>query len=55
MFTENDIEWFDVNTRELRFRDMEEPLYKKMESFHEIEMTVILSSSSTKRACRLTS
>ena len=38
VFTEDDIEWFDVNTRELKFRDMEEPLYKKMEPFHEIEI-----------------
>ena len=37
VFTGDDILWFDVNTRELRFKDMPEPLYKKMEPFHKIE------------------
>ncbi|MBQ6032262.1 MAG: hypothetical protein IJT28_03215 [Bacteroidaceae bacterium] len=26
LFTDNDIEWFDLNTRELRFRDVKKPL-----------------------------
>ena len=30
LFTENDIEWFDVSTRELRFRDTMEPLREKI-------------------------
>ena len=30
--------WFDVNTRELKFKDKEEPIYKKLEPFHEIEI-----------------
>ena len=30
LFTEDDIEWFDVNTRELRFRDTMEPLREKI-------------------------
>ena len=38
VFTEDDILWFDVNTRELRFKDMDEPLYKKLEPFKEIEI-----------------
>ena len=38
VFTENDILWFDVNTRELKFKDTEEPIYKKLEPFHEIEI-----------------
>ena len=37
LFTEDDIEWFNITTREIKFRDMEEPLYKRMQSFHEIE------------------
>ena len=37
LFTDNDIEWFNVNTREIKFRDMDEPLYKRMQPFHEIE------------------
>lgn len=38
VFTEDDILWFDVNTRELKFRDMEEPLYKRLEPFREIRI-----------------
>ena len=38
VFTEDDILWFDVNTRELKFKDTEEPIYKKLEPFHEIEI-----------------
>ena len=30
LFTEDDIEWFDVSTRELRFRDTMEPLREKI-------------------------
>ena len=30
LFTENDIEWFDVSTRELHFRDTMEPLCEKI-------------------------
>ena len=48
VFTEDDILWFDVNTRELKFKETErlrvgepcsgiEPIYKKFEPFHEIE------------------
>ena len=37
LFTENDIEWFDINTREIKFKDMDEPLYKRLQPFHEIE------------------
>ena len=37
LFTEDDIEWFNVTTREIKFRDMDEPLYKRMQPFHEIE------------------
>ena len=36
LFTEDDIEWFNINTREIKFRDMEEPLYKRLEPFREI-------------------
>ena len=38
VFTEDDILWFDVNTRELKFKETEEPIYKKLEPFHEIEI-----------------
>lgn len=38
VFTEDDILWFDVNTRELKFKNTEEPIYKKLEPFHEIEI-----------------
>ena len=37
VFTEDDILWFDVNTRELKFKDTEEPIYKKLE-YHQIEI-----------------
>lgn len=40
LFTEDDIEWFDLNTREIRFRDMDEPLYKRMQPFHEIQFNM---------------
>lgn len=38
VFTEDDILWFDVNTRELKFKETEGPIYKKLEPFHEIEI-----------------
>ena len=31
LFTQRDIEWFNVNTREIKFRDMDEPLYKRLQ------------------------
>ena len=39
LFTGDDIEWFNVTTREIKFKDkdMDEPLYKRMQPFHEIE------------------
>ena len=37
LFTEDDIEWFDPSTRELRFRDMEEPLYEKLRLLSGVE------------------
>ena len=37
LFTEDDFEWFNVTTREIRFKDMDEPLYKRLQPFHEIE------------------
>ena len=30
LFTVNDIDWFDVNTRELKFKDMQEPLSERL-------------------------
>ena len=37
LFTDNDIVWFDPVTRELRFRDMEEPLYEKLRLLSGVE------------------
>ena len=47
LFTEDDIEWFNITTREIKFfdepsgkaehRDMDVPLYKRLEPFHEIK------------------
>ena len=37
LFTEKDIEWFNVTTREIKFREMEEPLYERLEPFHKIK------------------
>ena len=37
LFTEGDIEWFNVTTREIKFHELDEPLYKRMQPFHEIE------------------
>ena len=31
LFTEDDIEWLNVTTREIKFKDMDEPLYKRMQ------------------------
>lgn len=38
LFTENDIEWFDIGTREIKWKDMDEPLYQRMSSFHKIRI-----------------
>ena len=40
LFTEDDIEWFNVTTREIKFHDMDEPLYKRMEPYHEIQFNM---------------
>ena len=37
LFTEDDIEWFNVTTREIKFKDTEEPLYKRLEPYREIQ------------------
>ncbi len=37
LFTESDIEWFDVNTREIKFKDADEPLYRRLEPYREIK------------------
>ena len=37
LFTENDIEWFNASTREIKFRDSDIPIYKRLEPFHEIK------------------
>lgn len=37
LFSEADIEWFDVDTREIIFRNMSVPLYKRLQPFNEIE------------------
>ena len=37
LFTQRDIEWFNVNTREIKFRDMDEPLYKRLQPYREIK------------------
>ena len=35
LFTEDDIEWFNVNTREIRFKKQDEQLYNKlMKNYH---------------------
>ena len=36
LFNEDDIEWFNVTTREIKFREMEEPLYKRLEPFYDV-------------------
>jgi len=40
LFTENDIEWFNVTTREIKFKDTEEPLYKRLEPYREIKFSL---------------
>ncbi len=40
LFTEDDIEWFDVNTRELRFRDSMEPLNKKIKLYEAVKFNL---------------
>ena len=37
LFTENGIEWFNASTREIKFRDSDIPIYKRLEPFHEIK------------------
>lgn len=37
LFTEKDIKWFNASTREIKFRDSDIPIYKRLEPFHEIE------------------
>lgn len=37
LFTEEDVEWFNAMTREIKFRDMERPLYQRLMGVHEIE------------------
>lgn len=37
LFSEDDIVSFNVTTREIKFKDMEEPLYRRLKPFHEIE------------------
>jgi len=47
LFTDDDIEWFNITTREIKFfdkqsdvaerKDMDEPLYKRMQPYHEIK------------------
>ena len=37
LFTENDIEWFNVTTREIKFCERQEPLYRRLQPFHEIK------------------
>lgn len=36
LFSEGDIEWFNVTTREIKFRDTDEPLYTRLKPFHEV-------------------
>ncbi len=40
LFTEDDIEWFDVITRELRFRDSMEPLNKKIKLYEAVRFNL---------------
>ena len=37
VFTEDDIEWFNVNTRELKFKNLDEPLCKKFQLLSGVE------------------
>ena len=39
LFTEDDIEWFDMSTREIKFKDdvnKDEPLYRRLQPFYKI-------------------
>ena len=40
LFTEDDILWFDVNTREIRFRDTMEPLREKIPLFAGVDFYI---------------
>lgn len=37
LFSEDDIVSFNVTTREIKFKDMEEPLYRRVAPFHDVE------------------
>lgn len=37
VFTEDDIEWFNVSTRELKFKNLDESLYKKFQLLSGVE------------------
>ncbi len=37
VFSEENIESFNLTTREIRFKDMTQPLYERLKPFHEIE------------------
>lgn len=37
VFSEDNIESFNLTTREIKFKDMTQPLYERLEPFHEIE------------------
>ena len=37
VFTEQDIEWFNTTTREIKFRDMHKQPYEFLEPFHQIK------------------
>lgn len=64
LFTDNDIEWFDPVTRELRFRDTMEPLREKIPLTTEIDfylggeflfLAALLTSVSSVARCSTTS
>ena len=38
LFTEDDIEWLDLKTREFKFRETDVPLYKKLGHFQKFEI-----------------
>ena len=40
IFDESNIEWFNVTTREIKFKDMPVPLFELMEPFNEIEFVL---------------
>ena len=37
LFTDRDIEWFNITTREIKFRDMDVPLFERLQPYHEIK------------------